>query len=67
MSDKQQMIKEMIEMQKKFIAYEHENGVSQEEYYMAGEDHPLTGYRQKYAELANKLVDTAHEEKGSHR
>jgi len=67
MSDKQQMIKEMIEMQKKFIAYEHEHGVSQEEYFMADGDHPLAGYRQKYGELANKLVDAAHEEKGSHR
>jgi hypothetical protein len=67
MSDKQKMIKEMIEMQKKFIEYEHKHGVSQEEYFTAGDDHPLGGYRQKYGELANQLVDVAHEEKGSHR
>ena len=35
MSEKQEMIKKMIEMQKKFIAYEHANGVSQEEYFMS--------------------------------
>ena len=27
MSDKQELIKKMLEMQKKFIDYEHENGV----------------------------------------
>ena len=29
MSDKTELIKKLIEMQKKFIAYEHEHGVSQ--------------------------------------
>ncbi len=66
MSDKQELIKEMLEMQKKFIAYEQKNGVSQEEYFTAQEG-DLAGYRQKYNELAVKLVDMAHEEKGSHR
>jgi hypothetical protein len=67
MSDKQEMIKKMLEMQKKFIEYEQQNGVSQEEYFAAGEDHPLHNYRQEYNDLAVKLVDMAHEEKGSHR
>jgi hypothetical protein len=67
MSDKQEMIKKMIEMQKKFIAYEQKNGVTQEEYYAAPEGHELNNYRQEYADLAMKLVDSAHEEKGSHR
>ncbi|MGB5297663.1 MAG: hypothetical protein WBN08_15880 [Thiogranum sp.] len=67
MSDKQEMIKKMLEMQKKFIEYEHKHGVTQEEYFTAGEGHELYNYRQEYMELANKLVDTAHEEKGSHR
>ena len=66
MSEKQELIKEMLEMQKKFIEHEHKQGVSQEEYFMAQEG-DLAGYRQKYNELANKLVDMAHEEKGSHR
>ena len=67
MSDKQELIKEMLEMQKKFIAYEHQNGVSQEEYFAAPEGHELHGYRQKYNDMAVKLVDMAHAEKGSHR
>jgi hypothetical protein len=67
MSEKQELIKEMLEMQKKFIAYEHQHGVSQEEYFVAGEGHELHNYRQRYNELAIKLVDMAHAEKGSHR
>lgn len=67
MSDKQELIKEMLEMQKKFMAYEHQHGVSQEEYFTADKGHDLEGYRQRYNELAIKLVDTAHAEKGSHR
>lgn len=67
MSEKQEMIKKMIEMQKRFIAYEQKNGVSQEEYFAAPEGHELANYRQEYGEMAMKLVDMAHEEKGSHR
>ena len=65
MSDKQEMIKKMLEMQKKFIDYEHENGVSMEEYFTPSDDSPLKGYRQEYRDLAMKVVDVAHEEKGS--
>jgi hypothetical protein len=67
MSEKQEMIKKMLELQKKFIAYEHRNGVSQQEYFAAPEGHELHNYRQEYNELAVKLVDMAHAEKGSHR
>lgn len=66
MSEKTELIKKLIEMQKKFIEYEHKNGVSQEEYFTAPEGHELAGYRQEYRDLAMKLVDIAHEEKGSH-
>jgi len=67
MSDKQEMIKKMIEMQKKFIAYEQKNGVSQQEYFAPEDSHELAGYRQEYQDLAMNLVEVAHEEKGSHR
>ncbi len=67
MSDKQEMIKKMIEMQKKFIAYEHQNGVSQQEYFAPADGHELSNYRQEYNDMAMKLVDIAHSEKGSHR
>ena len=69
MSDKQKMIQEMLEMQKKFIEYERANGVDAVDYFTdnAGASHPLNQYRQKYAELATKVVDIAHGEKGSQR
>jgi len=57
----------MMEMQKKFIDYEHKNGVSMEDYFVGPEGHPLHHYRQQYTEMAMKLVDMAHVEKGSHR
>jgi hypothetical protein len=38
-----------------------------EDYFVGEEGHPLYHYRQEYRDLAMKLVDTAHEEKGSHR
>lgn len=67
MSDKQEMIKQLLEMQRKFIAYEHENGVEMKDYFTPESGHPLDGYRQQYNDLAVKLVDAAHEEVGSHR
>jgi hypothetical protein len=67
MSDKQELIKKMLEMQKKFIDFEHENGVEMEDYFVGEEGHPLHHYRQEYMDMAMKLVDIAHEEKGSHR
>jgi len=67
MSDKQAMIKELLEMQRKFIAYEHENGVEMKDYFTPESGHLLDGYRQKYNDLAVKLVDVAHEKVGSHR
>ena len=67
MSEKQEIIKKLMEMQKKFIDYEHENGVEMKDYFVPEEGHPLYNFRQEYMDLANKLVDMAHAEKGSHR
>lgn len=67
MSEKAKLIKEMLEMQKKFMELEHKQGVSQEEYFAPASGAVLDGYRQKYAELAMKVVDMAHADKGSHR
>ena len=64
---KQEKIKKMLEMQKKFIAREHENGVTMEEYFAPGDDSPLKDYREDYMKLAMEVVDDAHEEVGSHR
>lgn len=67
MSDKQQMIAKLLEMQKKFIDYEHANGVEMKDYFVPEEGHPLHNFRQDYMDLAMQLVETAHTEKGSHR
>jgi hypothetical protein len=67
MGEKQELIAKMLEMQKKFMDFEQANGVEMEDYFVAKEGHLLNGFRQEYMDLANKLVDMAHAEKGSHR
>ena len=67
MSSKAELIKEMLEMQKKFVAYEHANGVDPQDYFTPQPGSELDGYRAKYQELANKVVDMAHAEAGSER
>ncbi|MGA7801325.1 MAG: hypothetical protein WCC36_10990 [Gammaproteobacteria bacterium] len=66
MSEKQELIKQMLEMQKQFVEYEHANGLDPADYYAPSADHTLNGFRQKYRDLAMKVVELAHEEKGSH-
>jgi hypothetical protein len=56
MSEKQEIIKQMLEMQRKFIDLEQKGEFSAEEYYDSDGETDLI-----------KLVDMAHEEKGSHR
>lgn len=65
MSNKAELIKEMIEMQKQFIAFEQKNGVHPDDYYNPGAGHELETYRQDYMEKAIKVLDIAHEEHGS--
>jgi hypothetical protein len=67
MSSKQDMIKEMLAMQKKFTAYEQANGVDPQDYFTPEAGSEFDGYRAKYQELANKVIDMAHEEAGSER
>ncbi len=67
MGEKQKLIAEMLEMQRRFIEHERRHGVDQEEYWLGNEDHPLYNYREIYAEKANRLVELAHEDKGSSR
>ena len=67
MSDKAKIIEEMLEMQKKFIEFEQENGIDMKDYYAGQEGHPLFNYVTKYDELADKLNAMAHEDKGSTR
>lgn len=67
MSSKADKIKEMLEMQKKFMEKERESGVSQAEYFTPEAGSALDGYRQKYRDLAMEVVDMAHDDKGSER
>jgi hypothetical protein len=67
MSKKQEIIKQMLEMQRKFIELEQKGEFSAEEYYDADGETELSKFKRTYDELATQLVDLAHEEKGSHR
>jgi len=64
--EKQELIDKMLEMQKQFIAYEHEHGISGKEYWASSEG-LLANYRQDYMDMANRVVDIAHEIVGSSR
>jgi hypothetical protein len=67
MSEKQEIIRQMMELQRKFIDLEHRGEFSAEEYYDTDGDSELAKHKRAYDELAIRLVDMAHEEKGSHR
>jgi hypothetical protein len=64
--EKDALITKMLEMQKQFIDYEHEHGVTGKDYW-ASTDGLLANYRQEYLEMANRVVDIAHEIVGSSR
>ncbi len=64
--EKNELIAEMLEMQKQFIDYEHEHGISGKDYYYSQEG-LLADYRQKYMDMAMKVVDLSHEIVGSSR
>ena len=67
MSKKQEIIKQMLEMQRKFIELEQKGEFSAEEYYDADGETELSKFKRTYDELATQLVDLAHAEKGSRR
>lgn len=67
MSEKQEIIKQMLELQRQFIEIEQGGKFSAEEYYDSEGDSELAKNKRAYDELATKLVDMAHAEKGSHR
>ena len=66
-TEKQKLIQSLLEMQRKFIACEHENGVNVKDYFNPDSDHPLAGYASEHKEKANQLVNMAHQEKDSKR
>jgi len=64
--EKQDLIDKMLEMQKQFIEHEHAHGVTGKDYW-ASEDGLLVNFRQEYMDMANRVVDIAHEIVGSTR
>jgi len=67
MSDRATLIKELLDMQKKFIADEHKNGFNAENYFTPESGSVLDGYRETFMDKAMELCDAAHADKGSHR
>ena len=64
-NDKQDKIKKLLEMQKKFIALDREQGVEASEYFAPSDDSEISGFKEEYSDLAMDIVDLAHKEKGS--
>ena len=67
MSNKQEIIKQMLEMQRRFIELEQNGEFSIEDYYDSDGDSELAQFKRTYDELATQLVDLAHADKGSRR
>ncbi len=66
MKEKSELIGKLLEMQKEFIAYEHQNGITGKDYW-ASKDGLLADYREKYNDMSQRLVDVSHELIGSSR
>jgi hypothetical protein len=67
MTEKQKIIKQMMDLQHKFIELEQRGDFSTEEYYDPEGDTELARHKRSFDELATRLVDLAHAEKGSKR
>lgn len=59
MERKAELIKEMLEMQAKFTAYEQSGDYTPEDYYVEGQ---WKEYRERYTELATEVRNIASEE-----
>ena len=60
MADKSELIKEMLEMQAKFIKYEQSGEFDAEDYYVGD----WKAYRERYQELTNEVRDIASKDVG---
>lgn len=67
MNERQEIIQKMLEMQRKFIHLEQSGGFVMSDYYDNDGGSELATYKAQYDELATRLVDLAHADKGSHR
>lgn len=64
-AEKAKLIGEMIDLQKQFVDFEHDNGISGKDYYYS-QDGLLKDYRQVYMEKAMRVVELSHQIVGSH-
>ncbi|OGT91927.1 MAG: hypothetical protein A2514_06695 [Gammaproteobacteria bacterium RIFOXYD12_FULL_61_37] len=64
--EKQGLINQMLDMQRQFIEYEHQHGITGKDYWASSEG-LLADYRQKYLDMADRVVDLAHQIVGSRR
>jgi hypothetical protein len=67
MSEKQEIIKQMMDLQHRFIELEQGGEFSTEEYYDSEGDTEVARHKRSFEELSTRLVDLAHAEKGSKR
>ena len=67
MTERQKIIQQMLEMQRKFIDLEQKGGFAVSDYYDPDGGSELAEYKKQFDELATRLVDLTHAEKGSHR
>ena len=66
-AERDKLVQEMLEMQKQFIAMEHDGGISPKEYFTAS-DGILKDYRHSYMEKAMRVSEISrtliHDTKG---
>lgn len=67
MSEKQKIIEQMMALQRRFIELEQNGDFSVQDYYDSDGESELAQHKRNFDELAMKLVDLAHAEKGSRR
>jgi hypothetical protein len=66
MKEKNELIQKMLEMQRQFVEFEHQNGISGKDYYYS-QDGLLKDYRAEYRDMAMRVVEIAHQVVGSTR
>lgn len=65
LKEKQELIKEMLEMQQRFVELEHREGIDPQDFYVPPAGSFLEDYKGRYNEMAKRVNKIAHELKGS--
>ncbi len=67
MSEKQELIKRMAELQQQFIKLEHKGSINPQDFYAPPAGHLLENYPEEYQTMAARVLELAHAEVGSKR